>query len=202
MENKSKNKLTEFELNRQIFHMFLGLTIVLLLRYGFINNNTILILILTGFILSFLSTKIKIPVIYSLLQKFERNKDIKRFPGKGIIFYFIGAYLSLILFPKEIAMASIMILALGDSVSHLYGLHYGRIKHPLSSTKFFEGTIAGFVAGFIGALIFLPLLEAFLASLAAMAVEAIEIKIGAEQVDDNLIMPVAAGIAVLIIRII
>ena len=202
MENKSKNKLTEFELNRQIFHMFLGLTIVLLLRYGFINNNTILILILTGFILSFLSTKIKIPVIYSLLQKFERNKDIKRFPGKGVIFYFIGAYLSLILFPKEIAMASIMILALGDSVSHLYGLHYGRIKHPLSSTKFFEGTIAGFVAGFIGALIFLPLLEAFLASLAAMAVEAIEIKIGAEQVDDNLIMPVAAGIAVLIIRII
>ncbi len=202
MENKSKNKLTEFEFNRQIFHMFLGLTIVLLLRYGFINNNTILILILTGFILSFLSTKIKIPVIYSLLQKFERNKDIKRFPGKGIIFYFIGAYLSLILFPKEIAMASIMILALGDSVSHLYGLHYGRIKHPLSSTKFFEGTIAGFVAGFIGALIFLPLLEAFLASLAAMAVEAIEIKIGAEQVDDNLIMPVAAGIAVLIIRII
>ena len=98
-------------------------------------------------------------------------------------------------------MASIMILALGDSVSHLYGLHYGRIKHPLSSTKFFEGTIAGFIAGFIGALIFLPWLEAFLASLAAMAVEAIEIKIGAGQVDDNLIIPVVAGAAVLAVRL-
>lgn len=107
----------------------------------------------------------------------------------------------MLLFPKEIAMASIMILALGDSVSHLYGLHYGKIKHPLSNAKFLEGTIAGFVAGFIGALIFLPWLEAFLASLAAMIVEAIEIKIGIGQVDDNLIIPIVAGTIVWAVRL-
>ena len=198
---KSK-KMTGFELNRQIFHMFLGITVVLLLRYGFVNKNIILALILAGLILSFLSAKIKIPVIYDILQKFERKKDMQKFPGKGIIFYFIGIYISLLLFPKEVAMASIMILALGDSVSHLYGLHYGKIKHPLSNTKFFEGTIAGFVAGFIGALIFLPWFEAFFASLAAMVVEAVDIKIGAEQVDDNLIIPVVAGAVVWLIRLI
>ena len=198
---EESKKLTGFEFNRQMFHMLLGIAIVLLLRYGFIDNNLILILILAGLSLSFLSAKLKIPVIYCILQKFERKKDLQKFPGKGVIFYFIGIYLSLLLFPKEVAMASIMILALGDSVSHLYGLHYGRIKHPLSSTKFFEGTIAGFIAGFIGALIFLPWLEAFLASLAAMAVEAIEIKIGAGQVDDNLIIPVVAGAAVLAVRL-
>ena len=198
---EEKSKLTEFEFNRQAFHMLLGLIMVLLLRYGLINDNMILILILAGFILSFLSAKIKIPFIYALLQKFERKKDLEKFPGKGIIFYFIGIYISLLLFPKEIAMASIMILALGDSVSHLYGLHYGKIKHPLSNTKFFEGTIAGFIAGFLGAWIFLPWLEAFFASLAAMAVEAIEIKIGAEQVDDNLIIPIIAGAAVLAVRL-
>lgn len=201
MEDKSK-KLTEFELNRQMFHLFLGIAIVLLLRYGFIDKNIILILTFAGIVLSFLSAKTEIPVIYGLLQKFERRKDLKKFPGKGIIFYFIGVYLSLLLFPKEVAMASIMILALGDSVSHLYGLHYGKIKHPLSSTKFLEGTAAGFAAGFIGALIFLPWLEAFLASLAAMIVEAIDIKIGAEQVDDNLIIPIVAGAAVWMVRLI
>src|SRR3989344_1707790 len=133
MEEKS-NKMTGFEFNRQIFHMLLGIIVVLLLKYGFVNKNIILALISAGFILSFLSAKIKIPVIYGILQKFERKKDLEKFPGKGIIFYFIGIYISLLLFPKEVAMASIMILALGDSVSHIYGLHYGKIRHPLSST--------------------------------------------------------------------
>lgn len=210
MEEKSK-KMTGFEFNRQIFHMFLGIIVVLLLKYGFFHDINILgiiiryvdipILIIFGFLLSFLSKKVKIPVIYNLLQTFERKKEIETFPGKGVIFYLIGVYISLFFFPKEVAMASIMILALGDSISHLYGLHYGKIKHPLSGTKFFEGTVAGFAAGFIGALIFLPWLEAFLASLAAMIAEAIDIKIGAEQVDDNLIIPVVAGAVVWIVRL-
>ena len=136
-----------------------------------------------------------------MLQKFERKKDIEKFPGKGVIFYFIGVYTSLLFFSKDIAMASIMVLALGDSASHLYGIHYGKIKHPFSGKKFLEGTIAGFVAGFIGAFVFLPFIEAFFMSLSAMIVEAIEIKIGTQQVDDNLIIPFVAGAVVWIIRL-
>ncbi len=197
---KGKN-YKSFEWDRQLFHLFLGIAIVALLKLGFIDKEIILIAIIIGFILSYLSKKIRIPLVYDLLEIFEREEELKKFPGKGTIFYFIGVYIALLLFSKEIAMASIMILALGDSVSHLYGLHYGKIKHPLSKTKFLEGTIAGFIAGFIGALIFLPWLESLLASLAAMAVEAIEIKIGAEQVDDNLIVPVVAGAIVWLVRL-
>lgn len=193
--------MTELEFNRQGFHMILGIIIVLLLKYGFINKKRILVLILSGLVLSFLSAKTRIPVIHGMLQKFERKKDMQKFPGKGVIFYFIGIYISLLIFPKEVAMASIMILALGDSVSHLYGLRYGKIKHPLSNTKFLEGTIAGFFAGFLGALAFLPWLEAFFASLAAMIVEAIEVRVGIGQVDDNLIIPLVAGAAVWILRL-
>lgn len=201
MEDK-KSKLTEFELNRQLFHIFLGIVIVILLMYGFIDKTIILISIFIGLILSYLSKKVNIPILYDFLQKFERKQDMQKFPGKGVIFYFVGVYISLLLFDKEIAMASIMVLALGDSVSHLYGLHYGKIKHPLSNTKFLEGTIAGFIAGLLGAKIFLPWHEAFFASLAAMIVEAIEIKIGTEQVDDNLIIPVVAGGVVWMIRLV
>ena len=197
---KGKN-YKSLEWDRQLFHLFLGIAIVALLKLGFIDKEIILIAIIIGFILSYLSKKIRIPLVYDLLEIFEREEELKKFPGKGTIFYFIGVYIALLLFSKEIAMASIMILALGDSVSHLYGLHYGKIKHPLSKTKFLEGTIAGFIAGFIGALIFLPWLESLLASLAAMAVEAIEIKIGAEQVDDNLIVPVVAGAIVWLVRL-
>ncbi|MBS3114021.1 hypothetical protein J4448_02885 [Candidatus Woesearchaeota archaeon] len=194
--------LNSFEWNRQFFHIFLGIAIVALLLYDFIDKKIILIIIITGIIISYLSKKINIPVIYNLLEIFERKEDIKKFPGKGIIFYFIGAYAALLLFPKDIAMASIMVLALGDSVSHLYGLHYGKIKHPFSKTKFLEGTIAGIIFGFIGAFVFLPWWDALLASFAAMIVEAVEIKIGTQQVEDNLIVPFVAGAAVWLVRII
>src|SRR3989338_9980466 len=135
-------EVNEFEWNRQLFHIFLGVAIVALLKYGFIDKNIILALIIIGLLLSYLSRKVKIPGISHLLQKFERKEDLQKFPGKGIIFYFIGVYIALILFSKDIAMASIMVLALGDSISHLFGLHYGRTRHPLSKTKFLEGTIA------------------------------------------------------------
>lgn len=194
--------IAKFEWNRQLFHVFLGLAIVVLLIYGFIDKKVILFIILLGLILSYLSKKIKIPIIYDLLHKYERKEDLERFPGKGIIFYFMGVYISLLLFEKDIAMASIMVLALGDSVSHLYGLHYGKISHPLSQKKFLEGTIAGFIAGFIGALVFLPWYESFFASLIAMIVEAIEIKISRQQVDDNLIVPFVAGGVVWLVRLI
>ena len=195
-------EVSKFEWSRQLFHIFLGIGIIALLVYDFIDKNKILIIVVIGLALSYLSTKIRIPVISQLLQKFEREEDIKKFPGKGIIFYFIGVYAALLLFPKDIAMASIMVLALGDSVSHLYGLHFGKTNHPLSKTKFIEGTVAGIIFGFIGAFVFLPWHEAFTASLAAMAVEAIEIKIGAEQIDDNMIVPFVAGAAVWVVRLI
>lgn len=194
--------ISNFEWNRQLFHIFLGIALVVLLVFGFINKGMILIAIILGIILSYLSKKIKIPLIYNLLEIFERKKDIEKFPGKGIIFYLIGVYISLFFFSKDIAMASIMVLALGDSISHLFGLHYGKTKHPLSKTKFLEGTIAGFVAGFIGAFVFLPWHEAFFASLAAMILEAVEIKIGTQQVDDNLIVPFVAGAAVWVVRLV
>src|SRR3989344_7064377 len=160
-------EVNKFEWNRQLFHIFLGVILAALLVYDFIDKKTILALIIIGLILSYLIKKIRIPVIYDLLQKFERKDDLQKFPGKGVIFYLIGVYIALLLFSKDIAMASIMVLALGDSISHIYGLHYGKIKHPLSKTKFIEGTVAGFIGGFIGALVFLPWQESFFASLAA-----------------------------------
>ena len=196
-------KISDFEWNRQLFHIFLGIVFVVLYMYGLIGKSLILSLIVVGIILSYFSRTSKIPIICDLLNIFERKKERENFPGKGIIFYFIGVYVVLLLpFPKEVTLASIMVLALGDSVSHLYGLHYGKIKHPLSKTKFLEGTIAGFIAGFIGAFVFLPWYEALFASLAAMIVEAIEIKIGTQQIDDNLIVPLVAASAVLLVRII
>ena len=41
-------------------------------------------------------------------------------------------------------MPAIMILALGDSISHMFGVRFGKTMHPLTDKKFLEGSIAGF----------------------------------------------------------
>ena len=184
------------EPKRQLFHMLFGIIIVVLLIYDLLRVTHIFFLVVIGIMLSFLSKKFKIPIIFWFLENFEREKDLKEFPGKGVIFYLIGAFLVLSFFPLDIAMPSILILAFGDSASHLFGVRYGRIKHPFTDKKFIEGMIAGFIAAFIGALVFLPWHEALAASFFAMLAEGFEIRIGAEDVDDNIIIPLVAAIAI------
>ncbi len=186
----------EFEAKRQLFHMLFGTAIVALLVYGLLNKAHIFFLIIIGIIISFLSKKYKIPLIYWFLKNFEREKELKTFPAKGVIFYLIGVFLTLSFFPLDIAMPAILVLAFGDSTSHLFGVRYGKIKHPFADKKFLEGMIAGFIAAFIGALVFLPWHEALTASFFAMLAEGLEIKIGAEQIDDNIIIPLVAAIAI------
>ena len=193
-----KNK--NLEAKRQLFHLLFGILIVILLLYDFLKIVYIFFLIIIGVTVSFLSKKYKIPVIYWFLKNFEREKDLKDFPGKGIIFYLIGVFLTLSFFPLDIAMPSILVLAFGDSVSHLFGATYGKIKHPFTDKKFLEGMIMGFIAAFIGAKFFLPWSEALIASFFAMVAEGIEMKIGAEQIDDNIVIPLVAGISIYIAR--
>ena len=195
-----KAKMNSLEMRRQILHIFLGIIFVILLHHGFINKWIILLCITIGFIVSYVSKRTYIPLIHELLRVFERDEYIKKFPGKGTIFYFAGVFFVLLFFSNDIAIPSIMILAFGDSFSHIFGVHLGKIKHPLSNTKFVEGTIAGFIAGFLGAVLFIPWNQAMAASMAAMFVEAIEVKVGAKQIDDNLIMPFVAGAVIFLVR--
>ncbi len=193
-------EINRFELNRQLFHIALGICLASLLFFDAISREFLLYVLMIGILISISRVKYKLALVDYFLKKFEREKDIMFFPGKGVIFYLLGSYLSLLFFPKDIALASIMVLAFGDSVSHLLGLHLGKMRNPVSKTKFFEGTIAGFIAGFLGALIFVKWHEAFFASLIAMTIEAIDIKLGSRQVDDNLVIPIVSGAVILIVR--
>jgi len=194
-------KISNLEIKRQLFHLVLGVFTVALLHYGLITPLIMLIGIIKGLIISLFAKKYRIPVVSWFLDEFERKEDMKILPGRGAIYYAIGCFLAVYLFPKDIAIAAILILAFGDSISHLFGAHYGRIRHPLNDKKFLEGTLFGFLASFAISLFFVNLPEAFFASLAAMIVEAIEIKIGANTINDNLLMPLVSGIAISVVRI-
>ncbi len=194
--------LTKPEFFRQIVHLLVGIITVALFYYEFITPWTVFLIVLVGLLLSFIVKRVRVPVISFCLDLWERDEIKKTFPGKGMIFFFIGVLFVTKLFERDIALASIMILALGDSLSHLVGEQFGKIKNIFNgkSQKLLEGTIAGILSGTIGALLFVPFPEAFLGSTAAMIAEVIKIDFNERTLDDNVIVPLVAGTVMYIIR--
>lgn len=187
--------LSNLEIKRKIMHVFIGLLLIVMIYFQILSNLALFLLIIAGFLLSFICKYAHLPFFSFMLKMFEREEQKSSFPGKGMLFLFIGALLVLKLFEERIALAAIMILVLGDSVSHLYGAKFGRTKNIFNghSQKLLEGTFAGTVAGFIGAAIFVPIPEAFLGSLGAMIAEVVRIDLNETTLDDNMIVPLVAG---------
>lgn len=129
-----------------------------------------------------------------LLSFFERDHHMENFPGRGILFFTIGAFLCLLLFDKPVAYAGIMILSIGDAVSNLVGRHFGRIKSRLNPKKYVEGTLLGILVSIPIAYYFVPnMLGATVAAIVAMFLEMPSIRIFKFEIDDNLIIPIAAS---------
>ncbi|MBN1385504.1 hypothetical protein JW968_00835 [Candidatus Woesearchaeota archaeon] len=158
-------------------------------------------LLIAGIFLSVWCRFSRVPLISYLLDIFEKEEHLKVFPGRGALMFLFGTILAIIIFPKDIALASIAVLTFGDSVSALYGIAFGRVQHPLSRKKFAEGNIAGGAAAFIVALLFVSVPEALFASIVGMLIEAVESRRFKVILDDNLTIPMAAGLVILLIRI-
>lgn len=182
-------KLNKQEVERQLFHLGLGVAIVLMFYFKLLTVLELFIILVIGVVLAVIASKWKIPFINWFLKKFEREKV--RFPGEGATFYIFGCFLVIGLLPRDIAFASIMVLAVGDSLATLIGASIGRKK---IRNKTLEGSLAGFITAFFAAMIFVNASMAFLGALVAMIFEAVEIKFFGKTVDDNLFIPVIAGI--------
>ena len=106
----------------------------------------------------------------------------------GATWVFIGSTLTVAIFPKEIAVISLIYLSIGDTVAGLVGRKYGKMKFY---DKTIEGSLAGlFVCLLSGYLVqlSLPLVVVFSGAFAAMFIELLPISI-----DDNLSVPLFAG---------
>ena len=127
------------------------------------------------------------------------KKQPGQLPARAVIFAVVGALLTLQLFPRDIALASLAILAFADPLSHLVGRILGRTKHFLDNKKNIEGHIAGALASALVAMFFVSPLLAFAGSLVAMLFESMIIEIQKIKLDDNLIIPLAAGTTMFLI---
>lgn len=180
--------------------MIFGLALVLLIDTNIINVWFLGILLFIGIILSFISKKTKIPVISWFLKTMDRREHMETTPGHGAIYFVLGSFLSLLLFQKDIALASIMILAIGDAISSLVGIHFGRIIHPLNKKKLIEGTLAGIILAFVGAVIFVNYKQALAGAVIGMIIESIELRYKKYVINDNVTLPLISGLVMSLLR--
>jgi phytol kinase len=104
------------------------------------------------------------------------------------IYLAVGVVLSLLIFPKNIAYASITITAIGDPVASYVGRRFGQI-HVRQKTL--EGFAAGFVVSFAVALAWVPPYLALAGSVVGMLIELLGV------FGDDLTIPIGAGLAML-----
>lgn len=185
----------KFELRRQAAHLLLGVAIVFLLKLQLLNYQILFAITLVGGILVLIARKIRVPLVHDILEYFERPRHIARFPGRGSFFLFFGAFLSTFIFEQNIAMAAIMIMAVGDSVTNIVGRHFGVLKNPFNRKKNLEGTFTAIILSALAAFYFVPLWPALIASVASMTIESIDLgwKRFEVEFDDNVIIPLVAG---------
>jgi dolichol kinase len=187
------------ETKRNLFHLVLGICIVALLYYNFINVWVMLAVVVVGFLLSMASRWRPVPIIHWFLIRFEREENMTSIPGRGALFFFVGLLIAMALFSHDVVLASATIFVLADSISPLIGVKVGRVPHPLSDKKFIEGSIGGFIFAFLGAMIFVSPVEALLATFFAVVVEAIDCVKG-KRIEDNITIPLVAGITITLLR--
>ena len=198
---KFKKRDDALEFRRKMFHLLFGLVLLVLLYYAVIDVIFLIFILLFGIILSVASKHFRVFGVSRMLKWFERPVDLQHCPGRGAMLLMLGFILSLVLFPKNIALASIAILSVGDSVAHLVGRFGGAMPHPFNIAKMIEGTMVGTLCAFLVAMIFVDPISAFLAAFVAMLFEAVEVKVWKySALDDNIIVPMIAGIVMLLVR--
>ncbi len=189
------------EVRRQVLHCFFGLFLVFLLRVYILSSELLGVGLLVAFGLVAFLKYFKFPAfLYQGLAFFEREKHLKRFPARGVLCFLLGSWLATVFFSENIAAASILVLAFGDSVTNIIGRYFGRKKIFYNPRKNWEGTLSGIFFATMGASLFVPLTYAFWASSVAMLVESMDLKIGKFELDDNVLIPVVAGAVLMVVR--
>lgn len=187
-----KNKESINKARRALIHILSGIFIIsLTLSYS--NSNLLLLgLLILGVILSLLSTTFRIPVVCWLLNNCEL-KRAQKFPGKSSLFFLAGSLLVLVLFEKNISLASISILTFADPVAH-----YASKLTSKTRRRSILGVIAAIIVASLVSLPFIKWEYALSAAIVSMLAEATVIRIWEDTVDDNFLIPLVAGITVYI----
>ncbi len=189
----------DLHLGRRLLHMASGLTVAVAYGLFFTHSQAIQLLGIIACV-AYVVDRIRVayPEIARRLEKitnfFLRAEE--RLKESSMIPYVIGILLTLLIFPKPIALIAIAVLALADPLSAIVGILYGK-RHWVKD-KTLEGSATFFSVALLAS--FAILLNttpspwwaifgvSFILSIAITAFEMLPIKL-----DDNLTIPLFVG---------
>jgi len=187
--------MSALEIRRQLVHLLYGPAIVVLYYTHLLTLPILFGIIIGGSVMSFMIKRQKLGLVRRVLSLFERDHHMETFPGRGVLFFTIGAFLALLLFQETIAYASILILSVGDAATNIAGRYFGKIKTRVHPDKTMEGTLIGILVSVPVAYFFVPhFFAALSASCIAMFLEMPSIRLFGFEIDDNLLVPLGASV--------
>jgi dolichol kinase len=181
--------VTRVEITRKIVHLA---TLVVPLGYALTSEETVLAF-LVPFFICFLSVDLLrhfVPGLASLFRKYFFGRVLREEEGPsfmGSTYFLFSTILTLLLFPKPIAISSLLILILADTAAALVGKGIGRVR---ILGKTFEGSMAFFFTALLIVWVY-PNQNRFSGSVAALGATLIEIL--PIRLNDNLTIPLTAG---------
>lgn len=184
------------EMIRKGIHLF---AMVIPIGYSLVSFPTALGWLITAAVVSILIDIARFrqwPVwrrLSKILTPIIRPHEIRgAFTGASYILS--TSLLCVVLFPKIIAIAAIIFIIIGDTAAALIGRLYG--KHPLTGKKSWEGSAACLLSLVLVSFLIpsLPTLAGLIGATTATLAEAFS-----GRIDDNLTVPLASGMVMLLV---
>ncbi len=195
--------MNQLEVGRQIVHAS-GITLVyFILVLGptttaiLSSAVTVFLFLLSVYALEMERIKRSLTFRSKTLGKFgklflDTINSLERGEGKpyyGAFTFYLAATVVMLAFSKEIAMLSIAVLAIADSVSTLVGRHFGYHGLSYNKAKSWEGLVSGFLSSFAICLIIAGPVYAFVAALSGSVIESLPFRL-----NDNITVPLGTAI--------
>lgn len=145
------------EVPRKALHVSIGFLVLHLYRRG-VQPSAItpilgyaLIPIATADVLRFVSPSFNwfyIRILGALMRESEY------FGWNGVIWYLVGTWTVLTVFPKDIATLSVLLLSWCDTAASTFGRLYGRYTPRIRKNKSLAGSLAAMMVGAVSAAVF------------------------------------------------
>lgn len=198
LEGATLKVRSDLHLARRLFHM-IGVSFIAGLYYYMPRKEMLTLFIgvtvlFVGVDLFRLKSKKINDKVLGTFGSFIRKSEVNNLAGTSYLT--IGVTAIAVIFPKEIVTLALLMLAVGDPVSSIFGILYG--KDVLVGKKTLQGAIAGFIACAILGLLYFSISgimteRLVLASLIVGLIGAISELTPVLGLDDNFTFPIISS---------
>jgi len=178
---------------RQLYHSLSGLALVFIISFLDKPADVYLTLILLFSAIIIETARLYLPRMNRIFIHYfgALMRSEERHNPTGSLYYLLRALIALLLFPKETALFSMTVLAVGDPAAYIIGSNFGKFR---IGKKSIEGSLAFLTVSVIAGILLHNLWAdlSFIAIIAG-AVTGMVVELIPGKINDNLTIPVSSS---------